>query len=233
LLPEKEAKAEPWDKLCVDLISPYTLKRKSKVTLKLWCVTMIDPTTGWFEMKQINDKEVITVANIVETTWLTRYPWPTIIIEHVHQTIGNIIRTFQAQDNYLDENDPWEGILTATMFAMRATYHTTLQAPPSQLVFGQDAILNVQFKANWNLIRERKQRIIKKNNEAENAKRIPHTYHVNDKVLFKEIEKSKYGSDPWTGPCIIRQVKDNGTVTIQRGPVIETVNIRLIKPYKE
>jgi hypothetical protein len=90
----------------------------------------------------------------------------------------------------LDEDDPWEGILTATMFAIRATYHTTLQATPSQLVFGQDAILNVQFEANWNLIRERKQRIIKKNNEAENAKRIPHIYHVNDKVLFKE-KKSK------------------------------------------
>jgi hypothetical protein len=271
LLPEKEAEAEPWDKLCVDLIGPYcTSKRKSKVALKLWCVTMIDPATGWFEMKQINDKEATTVANIVETTWITRYPWPTVItydqgtefmaefaqmvrndygikskpitkrnpqanaiIERVHQTIGNIIRTFQVQDNYLDENDPWEGILAATMFAIRATYHTTLQATPSQLVFGRDAILNVQFEANWNLIHERKQRIIKKNNEAENTKRIPHSYHINDKVLFKEIEKSKYGSDPWIGPCIICQIKDNGTVTIQRGPVIETVNIRLIKSYKE
>ena len=134
----------------------------------------------------------------------------------------------------MDEDNPWEGILDATMFAIRATYHTTLQATLSQLVFGQDAILNVQFEANWNLIYERKQRIIRKNNEAENAKRILHTNHINDKqVLFKEIEKSKYGSAPWTGPCIIRQVKDNGTVTIQRGPVIETVNIRLIKPYKE
>jgi hypothetical protein len=90
----------------------------------------------------------------------------------------------------LDEDDPWEGILAATMFAIRLTYHTTLQATPSQLVFGQDAIFNVQFEANWNLIRERKQRIIRKNNEAENAKCIPHTYHVNDKVLFREIEKS-------------------------------------------
>ena len=47
------------------------------------------------------------------------------------------------------------------------------------------------------------------------------------------IRKCKYGNDPWTGPSIIRQVRSNGTVTIQRGPVIETVNIRLIKPYKE
>jgi hypothetical protein len=133
----------------------------------------------------------------------------------------------------LDEDDPWEGILAATMFAIRVTYHTTLQATPSQLIFGRDSRLNIQFEANWNLIRERKQCIIRKNNEAENVKRIPHTYHVNDKVIFKELEMSKYESNPWTGPCIIHQVKDNGTVTIQRGPVIEPVNIRLIKPYEE
>ena len=270
LMPEKEAEAEPWDKLCVDLIGPYTLKRKGKQALKLWCVTMIDPATGWFEMKQISDKEATTIANKVEQTWLTRYPWPTMItydqgtefmaefaamvkndygikpkgitkrnpqanaiIERIHQTIGNIIRTFEVQDNYLDEEDPWEGILAATMFAVRATYHTTLQATPSQLVFGRDAILNTQFEANWNLIRERKQRLIRKNNQAENAKRIPHTYHVGDKVLFREIEKAKYGSNPWSGPYVIRQVRNNGSVILQRGAIIEPINIRLIKPYKE
>ena len=30
-------------------------------------------------MKEIQNKEAITIANIVEQTWLTRYPWPTII----------------------------------------------------------------------------------------------------------------------------------------------------------
>ena len=54
-----------------------------------------------------------------------RKPQANAIIDQVHQTIGNIIRTFQVQDNYLDEHDPWEGILTATMFEIRATYHTT------------------------------------------------------------------------------------------------------------
>ena len=53
-LPEKEAEVNPWDTLCVDLIGPYTIKRKtikkSTKELTLWCVTMIDPATGWFEM---------------------------------------------------------------------------------------------------------------------------------------------------------------------------------------
>jgi hypothetical protein len=71
----------------------------------------------------------------------TRDPQAYAIIECVHQTIGNIIHTFDVQT--MDSNDPWAGILAA-MFAVRATYHTTLQASPMQLVFGQDAILNVK-----------------------------------------------------------------------------------------
>ena len=69
----------------------------------------------------------------------------------------------------MDEDDPWKGILSATAFAVRSTYHTTLQKSPGQLVFGRDMILNIQHKANWELIRERKQQLINKNNKKENA----------------------------------------------------------------
>ena len=41
---------------------------------------MIDPATGWFEMKEIKTKAADTVANILEQKWLTRYPWPTQMI---------------------------------------------------------------------------------------------------------------------------------------------------------
>ena len=263
--------AELWEKLCVDLIGPYKIKRRGKETLTLWCVTMIDPATGWFEMKELPDKQAITVANLVEQTWLTRYPWPTeitydkgtefmaefaemikndyglekrgatkrnpqanAIIERIHQTIGNIIRTFQAQDNpYLDEENPWDGILAATMFATRATYHTTTQATPAQLVFGRDAILNTKFEANWNYIRERKQKIIRENNKRENAKRIAHHYKVDDKILVRNDDLSKYGNDPWEGPYKVVTIYDNGTVCIKKGAIYETLNICLIKPYLE
>ena len=55
----------------------------------------------------------------------------------------------------------------------------------SQLVFGQDAILNIQFEANWNLIRERKQRIIRKKNEAENVSFVESKTMV--LLLYKEV----------------------------------------------
>ena len=97
---------------------------------------MIDPATGWFELHQYNDKKSITIANIVEQQWLSRYPWSiqvsmdrgsefighefktllkedygiknklitvcnsqaNSIIERIHQTLGNIIRTFKLQE---------------------------------------------------------------------------------------------------------------------------------------
>jgi hypothetical protein len=38
---------------------------------------MIDPATEWFEIQQYDDKQSITVANIIEQEWFSRYPWPT------------------------------------------------------------------------------------------------------------------------------------------------------------
>ena len=37
---------------------------------------MIYPVTGWFEIAQREDKKAISIANLVETMWLSRYPIP-------------------------------------------------------------------------------------------------------------------------------------------------------------
>ena len=77
-VPEKDATQEtqPWQKLCVDTIGPYQIRRRGKKPLVFKAVTMIDPATGWFEMKQLKTKQADEVANAIETSWLTRYPWP-------------------------------------------------------------------------------------------------------------------------------------------------------------
>jgi hypothetical protein len=59
-------------------IGPYTTKHKSAGPLQLWCLTMIDPAKGWLEIRELTNKEAITPANLVEQTWLTRYPIPQI-----------------------------------------------------------------------------------------------------------------------------------------------------------
>ena len=35
---------------------------------------MIDPVTGWFEISQYEYKRFLSITNVVETTWLFRYP---------------------------------------------------------------------------------------------------------------------------------------------------------------
>ena len=160
-----------------------------------------------------------------------RNPQANAMIERIHQTLGNILRTLNTQD--VDEDDPWAGVLSAAMFALRATYHTTNQATPMQLVFGRDAIMNTTFQADWEHIRQRKQAMIHKNNTRENAKRIPHQYRVGDKVLM-DLGDIKTKFDPkYAGPYEIVQVNNNGTVKVRKGAVTETVNIRIVFPYNE
>ena len=96
------------------------------------------------------------------------------IIERIHQMISNILQSFDLTQIELDKDDLFSGILAAMMFATRATYHTTLQATPTQLVFGRHAILNSTFEANWKYIKDRKQKFIDQNNAKENSKPIPH-----------------------------------------------------------
>ena len=55
----------------------------------------------------------------------SRNPQANSILERVHQTIGNIIRTFKVQDMVLNDENPWVRILSPTMFALRAMVHTT------------------------------------------------------------------------------------------------------------
>ena len=112
-------------------------------------------------------------------------------MERIHQVIANIIRTFKLEENYLDEDDPWKGVLSATAFAVRSSYHTSLRKSPGQLVFGRDMIFNIKHVANWEFIRENKQKLIDKNNKAENAKRVEHTYKLGDLVLLRRGTENK------------------------------------------
>jgi hypothetical protein len=59
-------------------------------------------------------------------------------VARVHKVIGNIIQTFELKSNYLDEDDPWKRIPSASAFAVRSIFHTNLQITTGQLVFGRD-----------------------------------------------------------------------------------------------
>ncbi len=77
--PKENAEIVPWETLCIDLIGPYTFGEGEK-RITLHCLTMIDPATGWFEIVEIPNKRADYIANILEMTWLNRYPWPSTVI---------------------------------------------------------------------------------------------------------------------------------------------------------
>ena len=159
-----------------------------------------------------------------------RNPQANAILERVHQTIGNMIRTFEVQDMELDESDPWSGILTAVAFAVRSTIHTTTKVTPMQLVFGRDAMLNIPFTANWKFIEGRKRKLMEHNNIRENSKRIPHTYVEGDLVLIKQPQNTKFGTNPYKGPHTVVSAS-GANVTVNEGNITDVYNIRQVKPY--
>ena len=101
------------------------------------------------------------------------------IIERVHKVVNDMLRSFDLENENLEEDNPFDYFLQSTAWAIRSTYHRTLQATPCQLVFGRDLMIhNIAFKENWNRIQSRKQDIINKSNKKENKKRIPYEYKV-------------------------------------------------------
>jgi ribosomal protein L21E len=168
----------------------------------------------------------------------TRNPTANAIIERAHKVVNQMVDAHCIEDKQdLDPDFLWQPILASIRAAMRAVVHTTTRATPSQLVFGRDAMLNVTFEADWQYIKERKQRLIVQNNRKENAKRVPHTYRVGDRVMIRLDPSRKHGSPKYSGPHTLTVIKDNGTVTLRKdtndgGAVHETWNIRNLEPYE-
>ena len=57
------------------------------------------------------------------------------IIERIHQVLGNLVHTYNIQETYVDDADPWMGILATEAFVVHFAYHTTKNKRPVQLVF--------------------------------------------------------------------------------------------------
>ena len=81
-------------------------------------------------------------------------------IERIYQVLGNLVRTYNLQESYVDDTDPFMGILNTAAFAVQSTYHRKKDKSLGQLVFGRDMILPINHVANWRYIRKHKQKQI-------------------------------------------------------------------------
>eukprot|EP00957_Ditylum_brightwellii_P155459 11833317-Ditylum_brightwellii.AAC.1 len=115
----------------------------------------------------------------------------------------------------MDPDNPWGSMLSAVIFALQPTTYTTHKATPMQLVFGRDGMLNVMHLANWHYIQEQETHLIKKHNKQENVKCKRHEYHVNDKVMIKNNQKLKYGTNTYIRLYQIAKVHTSSTVCVK------------------
>jgi hypothetical protein len=96
-----------------------------------------------------------------------------------------MLRAFELEERELVSDDPMNEFLQACAFNIRCTFHTTLQASQGQLVFGRDMIHDIRFQANWDRIKNNKQKIIANSNKRENLNRIEHNYNVGYHIFVR------------------------------------------------
>jgi hypothetical protein len=102
----------------------------------------------------------------------------------VHRVIGDKMRTRDIMDR-----DDWENFLHNVTFALRAAHHTMTGAPPAQLAFGRDMLVDIHHETDWKEQRERKLQQLRLNNPLENKGRTECTFKPGDKVFLKNDVK--------------------------------------------
>ena len=75
------------------------------------------------------------------------------VLESIRQVLVNLIQTFNmSTQTYVDQNDPWTGILAAAAFSIISTNNRQNGYSPGQLIFGRDMILPIKYRLHWELI---------------------------------------------------------------------------------
>ena len=141
--------------------------------------------------------------------------------------------TKNLKEQILDYIDPFGDILASIAWAVRASYNSSTDATPAQLVFGRDMMFNITSLVNWKALSIKKQKAVDDANKRENSKRIQHDYKINDQVYILNEGIHRKLDSPKSGPFKITEVYSNGTVRIQRGSINERINIRRLEPHFE
>ena len=71
------------------------------------------------------------------------------ILEQINQVLVQLVQTYNIKYTYVDEGDPWSGILSASVLTMISTENRLKVYSPGKLVFGRNMIILIKNKADW------------------------------------------------------------------------------------
>ena len=67
------------------------------------------------------------------------------ILEQIHEVQGILVRNDNTKDTYIDEDEPWLGILAVAAFEVCSTENRLNGYSPHQSVFGRVMILLIKI----------------------------------------------------------------------------------------
>ena len=159
------------------------------------------------------------------------------ICEASHKAIGQVIRTLihtQPPDSQQAAEHLVDNAIASAMHALRCNPVTTLgNYSPGALVFNRDMFLNIPLVADILTLTQHRQALVDKRLLRANARRSKHEFRVGQMVFVNESNtRANKLMLIRKGPFPIIQIHTNNTVTIDRDPIHERINIRRLTPSR-
>jgi transposase InsO family protein len=112
-------------------------------------------------------QEMLNREGIKSVPTTVRNPQANAICERMHKTIENSLNTFlrhNPPENVTTATELIDSLIAAAQRAIRTAVHSTFKVLPGAIVFHRDMMLPIPLMADYNLLRERRQAVIDKNN---------------------------------------------------------------------
>ena len=183
-------------------------------------------------------QDLLARAGIKSSPATSRNPQGNSVIEAVHKSVGQVLRTLVHLHNpqsVAQADQLSKDALATAMHATRCASHQALHnMTPGSLAFRRDMLFDIPFLTDFIALKHSRQAVVDKRVQLANAHRLRHEFRLQDQVLKKSVlSHSDKLAPSFTGPFEVIQVHTNGTCTIRLSPnQTERINIRRLKPYK-
>jgi hypothetical protein len=181
---------------------------------------------------KLNFEYLCDTYDIKHNPTVIKNPQANAILEHLHQVLGQMLRTSELDMAKTTTPDDVDVFLDNVAWGICSTYHIVLKASPGAAIFGHDMLFNIPFVANRNKIGDYRQRQTDLSTARKNSKQVNYDYKVGNTVLLTQEgilckAESPYSKEPLTTTT----VHTNGTIRIQCRTQSEKLDIRRVIPF--